>query len=193
MIPLLVKKQYITFLCIACTLCAAMLFSCVNNPKEIEKMSQESEKPVVWGENIEIIFSENASTKIQLITPKMEKYVKDEILTIMPDGITVFFFDSLGNKNAMLEAGYAIEYQLKKIVEAKYDVVVINEDNDTLNTEHLIWNRHTKKIYTNTYVKITTHNNEVIHGEKGMVADERFTYWRINKVRDASLFFPDEN
>jgi hypothetical protein len=93
----------------------------------------------------------------------------------------------------MLEAGYAIEYQLKKIVEAKYDVMVINEENDTLNTEHLIWNRNTKKIYTNTYVKITTHKNEVIHGERGMVADERFTYWRINKVRDASLFFPDGN
>jgi LPS export ABC transporter protein LptC len=67
------------------------------------------------------------------------------------------------------------------IVEAKKNVVVINEKNEKLNTEHLIWNEKTKKIYSDEFVKITT-PDEIIYGT-GFEADQDFSRYKIMNIK----------
>ncbi|HRG51298.1 MAG TPA: LPS export ABC transporter periplasmic protein LptC, partial [Bacteroidia bacterium] len=62
-------------------------------------------------------------------------------------------------------------------MEAKRNVVVINVKGEKLNTEHLIWDAVTKKIYTKEFVKITT-KDEVLLGE-GLTADQDFSKYTI--------------
>ena len=66
-------------------------------------------------------------------------------------------------------------------MEAKRNVVVINEKGDRLNTEHLIWDAITKEIYTKEFVKITT-KDETIWGD-GLKANQDFSKYEILNIK----------
>ena len=99
----------------------------------------------------------------------------------MTEGIKVLFYDSLLNVASTLTSNYAIQQVSKKIMEAKNNVVVINDKGEKLNTEHLIWNEDSSKIYSDVFVKITT-KEEIIMGE-GMEANQDFSKWKIYKIK----------
>ncbi len=65
----------------------------------------------------------------------------------------------------------------KKKMEAKNNVIVTNAKGEILNTEHLIWDQNTHKIYSDVFVKITT-ATQILFG-KGLESDERFEKYRI--------------
>ena len=66
-------------------------------------------------------------------------------------------------------------------MEVMDDVVVINRNGEKLNTEHLIWDADSKKIYTDEFVKITT-KEEIIFGD-GLEANEDFTKYKILNIK----------
>lgn len=111
----------------------------------------------------------------------MEEYEGEESYMEMIKGIEVLFYDSLQKVTTTLTSNYAINRLDKNIMEAKNDVVVVNEKGERLNTEHLIWRQDSAKIYTNEFVKITT-ADEILMGE-GLVANEDFTKYKILKIK----------
>ena len=66
-------------------------------------------------------------------------------------------------------------------VNSSEDVKVYNISGDLLETEHLIWNEKTEKIYTEEFVKITT-KDEVIYGE-GLESNQYFSQYTIKKIK----------
>jgi LPS export ABC transporter protein LptC len=76
-------------------------------------------------------------------------------------------------------------------MEAKRNVVVVNEKGDKLNTEHLIWDKNTRMIRTEEFVKITT-EDEIIMGN-GMEADEHFTKYKIKQIKGIISIKENEN
>lgn len=160
-----------------------ILCSCENDVKEIESLSKKKNEPVSRGKNVELIYSEKSNVKINITAPIMEEYGLDEKNKYMEmkAGIKVLFYDSLMNVSTTLTANYAINRVAKKIMEAKDNVVVVNDKGEVLHTEHLIWLQDSSKIYTDEFVKITT-VDEIIMGE-GMEANQDFTKWRIRKLK----------
>lgn len=151
------------------------------------------EVPVEWAEDVEIHYSEWGELKALLKAPRLERYANNkERYNLMPSGITAIFYDSTGVEKSGIIAGYAKEYPDKKIVEAKSNVQVISEKGDTMRTEHLIWDRNLQRLTTNASVRIITSDNEIIFGENGMEADERFTWWRIKSIRESTLLVKEE-
>lgn len=75
-------------------------------------------------------------------------------------------------------------------MEVKNDVVVVNEKGERLNTEHLIWDEKTRRIYTDVFVKITT-PDKVFYGD-GLDADDSFMKWVIKKPRGTFYVNTDE-
>ncbi len=74
---------------------------------------------------------------------------------------------------------------------ARKDVVMINNKNEKINTEVLVWDRRKAQIYSNEFVKITT-EDKIILGE-GFISDERFDNWKIIKPRgDIYINNPEE-
>ena len=159
-----------------------ILCSCENDVAEIESLTHRKNEPISIGKNVELIYSEKSNVKIKITAPLMEEYgVEENKYMEMTKGIEVLFYDSLMNISSTLTANYAIHRVSKNIMEAKDDVVVVNDKGEILNTEHLIWEQDSSKIYTKDFVKITT-EEEVIMGE-GMEANQDFTKWRIHKIK----------
>ena len=160
-----------------------ILCSCENDAEEIASLTKKEKSPLSVGKNVEFIYSEKSNVKIKITAPLMEEYGMEEENKYMEmkEGIKVLFYDSLLKVSSTLTANYAIRRISENIMEAKNDVVVINDKGEVLNTEHLIWNEDSAKIYSDEFVKIST-ADEIIIGE-GMEANQDFTKWKIHKIK----------
>ncbi|MCB0402792.1 MAG: LPS export ABC transporter periplasmic protein LptC [Flavobacteriales bacterium] len=163
-------------------LAIGILFSCVNDVEQVESLTKQEKIPINKGRNVELIYSEKSDVKVKVTAPLMEEYGTEENKYIeMREGIKVLFYDSLVQVISTLTSNYAIHRVGERVMEAKDDVVVINDKGEKLNTEHLIWNEDSAKIYSDEFVKITT-QDEIIMGE-GMEANQDFSKWKIHKIK----------
>jgi len=161
--------------------CGLMMISCVNEKAEVAKVTKGEVLPVDITYDSEIFYSENAELKVKAFAPEMHRYVGEINYTEMPKGVEVIFYDSINRESSKLTANYAIDKETEFIMEAKDDVVVINAEGERLNTEHLIWDRKTRRIYSDVFVTITT-DDEVITGD-AFESNETFTKYKITKSR----------
>lgn len=99
----------------------------------------------------------------------------------MPNGLYVEFYDANKNVESTLQSKYGRKFQNQGIIEVKDSVVVVNNKGERLDTEKLIWNEKTKKIYTNSFVRITT-ATDIMFGE-GLEANQNFSNYKIFKYR----------
>jgi LPS export ABC transporter protein LptC len=155
----------------------AMLFSCQPDLKTIESLTRVDEGPVESTRNIEIIYSEGAHIRMTMRAPQMDRYEGETQHFEMPLGLEVEFFDTLMNITSRMSANYAISHDENKLVEARNDVVVVNQLGERLNTEHLVWDQEKAIIFSDKFVKITT-EDEILYGD-GFESDERFDQWTI--------------
>lgn len=165
---------------------SAFLNACENDIAVVNSVTSVNEKtaPIESSKNVEFLYSDSARVRSKLTTPLMNHYAGKKPYYEMPKGMQVIFYDKSGKEQNKLTANYGIGYDndnKMNVMEAKGNVIVINEKGDKLNTEHLTWNSATKKIYTNEFVKITT-KDEVIWGN-GLVANEDFSKYEIKQVK----------
>jgi len=160
---------------------AGVLFACENDVKEIEKYDLSEKFPDQTVQEVEILYSSEGRVSFQLNAPVLDQYGGEKPYDEMPKGVHIQIFDTLMNVTTELTSNYAINLTHKNKMEAKEDVVVVNEKGETLNTEHLVWDKKTQKITSDVFVKITT-KDQVLMGE-GLIANEDFTNYRILKPR----------
>lgn len=174
------QANLIIFKVIPMLIVFGILYSCENDVKQAESLSNNIKSPISKGKNVTLLYSEKADVKIKITAPLMEEYGAENKYIEMNEGIKVLFYDSLLNITSTLTANYAIHRVTKKVMEAKDDVVVVNDKGEMLNTEHLLWYEDSSKIYTDEFVKITTHD-EIIMGT-GMEANQDFSKWKIHNI-----------
>lgn len=155
----------------------AMLFSCRGDLETIDSLTKTEKGPIESAFQVEITYSDHGRVRMILHAPRMDRFVDDEPFLEMPEGIHVIFYDTLMQESSSLQAEYAISHEDSEHIEARRNVVVINELGERLNTEQLIWDQKAARIYSETFVKVTT-EEEVLFGD-GFESDERFDHWRI--------------
>lgn len=176
------KNTFLYYKVIPILFVFGILYSCENDIKEAESLINQKKTPTSTGKNVELIYSEKADVKIKILAPLSEEYQEGEDHYIeMSEGVKILFYDSLLEVTSTLTSNYAIQRVSSRIMEAKDDVVVVNDKGEKLNTEHLVWMQDSSKIYSDVFVKITT-NDEIIMGE-GMEANQDFTKWKIHKIK----------
>jgi LPS export ABC transporter protein LptC len=158
-----------------------LLTGCQPDLRVIEDITRVDESPVESTFNIEIVYSSGGIVRMIMSSPRMDRYETENPYLEMPEGLEVLFYDSLMNVTSSMTANYAISYGDNDLVEARNDVVVINELNERLNTEHLVWDQKKEIIFSDKFVKITR-EDEVLYGD-GFESDERFNQWVIKKPR----------
>lgn len=134
----------------------------------------------------------NDSGKVQLImtAPIIEQFDNIDIpVSIFKQGIKVLFYDGKQYPVGSVTAKYAKHTESTTLWELRDSVVVVNEDNEKLETELLFWNQQKDLIYTDRFVKITT-KDQVIQGT-GFESDSRLTKRKIRKV-SATIYLNDE-
>lgn len=155
--------------------------SCENDIKVINNISNKDNLPVDSSKNVETIYSDSAKVVLIVKAPLVNRYEGDKPYSEMPKGVELYSYDSLMHVKSKLTANYAISYEKTKMMEAKNNVVVVNERKEQLNTEHLVWDQQKAIIYSDKFVKIKT-EKEILWGE-GMESDEMFDKWKILKVK----------
>lgn len=164
-------------------------FSCKNKMEDINAIKISDTFPVSTGINVEIISSDSAKIQAVIKAPVYKRYLGKNPYVEMPKGINVVFYDSLMRVKTRLTSKYAIKYDKLNLMEVKYNVVVINEKGERLNTEHLVWNEKKRRIYNDVFVTITA-NDKIFYGD-GLDADDSFIKWTITKPR-GTFYIRDE-
>ena len=160
--------------------------------KEVMILPKKELRPSQVGDSVTLLYSDSTQLKVVLKANRMLIFNKNvtEPYTLLPKGLFVTFFDDQEKVSATLKANYGIRYDIKKQMEVKYAVELINKDGTKLETEKLIWNEVTQRIYTDVFVKITN-RKEIIMGT-GMESNQDFTKYEIKHVTGQILINTDE-
>ena len=182
--------QYRSIFSIVVLLAATMLFSCENDMTAVIKLSKKDSIPDVTILNVHVKQSEMGKPTLELTAPKMITFQAHDAYTEFPNGLKIVFYDSLMQPKTELTANYGISWDGRRTMQARGNVVIRNfQKHEQLNTESLLYDRNTRKVSTNEFVKITQ-PDKIILG-KGMESDELFDNWSIRDV--SGTIYVDEN
>jgi LPS export ABC transporter protein LptC len=168
-----------------------LLSACENDIEKVKLVTDRKALPTESSKGLEILYSDSARVKVKIIAPEMNRLSLDQPTTELPKGLDVEFYDDNLNVISTLTAKYAIRHDAENIMEARNNVVVVNSKNEKLNTEHLVWNERSAKIYSDEFVKITT-PDKIIFGN-GFEANQDFTNYRIYKIKGTITINKDEH
>jgi LPS export ABC transporter protein LptC len=184
------KKKNNTIISLICGI-IVLFASCKSDIEKVNLLEENKNYPDQSLEDAEIIYNKNGQVDVILTARKINRYTTvDEPHTIFPDGLVARFYDSTQTMESKFSANYAIYHESDELLEAKNNVVAINNKGDTLNTEYLIWYQEEEVIYTDRYVRITTPTG-IIHG-KGFESNQNFTNWEIKETSGTIQVEEDE-
>lgn len=176
------KIQRHIFLNIIAATAAIMFFSCRNDLRDIQSLTNVSDMPVIQVHNAEIINSDSGYIKMILKAPLLNRFEqKEEPYLEFPEGVEIKFYSHDFIVTSALTANYSKFDEKKKIWESKGNVVAVNSKNEKLETEYLIWDQNLKQIHTDHFVKMS-YADGVIYGD-GLRANEDMTRWTVLNPR----------
>lgn len=162
------------------TIAIFFLGSCQNDIEQVHKLTQGEDFPLKVQYDVHYEYSDSARKQIDIQAPEAADFSHEEPPYIeFPQSIRVVFYDKLGNQEAFMKANYAKYLPKENRWNARGNVVVINGKKEELNSEELIWNQKTGKIYSDKFVKIITEES-ILTGD-GFEADQNFEKWTIKK------------
>lgn len=171
----------------------ALLFSaCENDIERINLFTDEAETPKLKGSNIEVIYSDSARVKVQMLAPTYEQFSDIERPYMeFPDGLEVYFYDDSLKIESEIRADYAIYYSEERLWHATGNVVARRLDNgDALNTEELFWDEGQEFIYSNSYTRIQNEDG-TFYGKRGFESHQNLSNWQL-KGSSGTVNVPDE-
>ncbi len=170
-------NKYCLLLLLSCIIAA--LPGCSDDIAEdaIKITPGDLKKELIKG--VEILYSDSAKVRVRISGPVMNRITdSDNPNEEFTKGVNVDFFDEKGNVTSTLKADYAQRYQNKPEVLARGNVVMKSSKNETMETDEIIWDRNTEKVYTKKFVMVKT-PKETFWGQ-GFESNQDFTQWHIN-------------
>ena len=153
-------------------------FSCNRkdkNPKDVKPYNG----PTAVMNEVNMLFSDSAIVKVQLIAPVQNEYLNGN--RTFPKGVLIYFYDNDGTLNSSLSGNQGKFDKEKNLYTVKGDVIITGiKEYKKLNTEELHWNPITKKVFTDKFVRIET-KEEILTGN-GLDASQDFKQYAIRNV-----------
>jgi LPS export ABC transporter protein LptC len=171
------------FICIA-----GLVLSCENKIPVIPK-SDFLTLPTLTARGFRTVLTDSGRIQLIMTSRLVEKYDKtDPPYAEFRTGIKVDIYNGKDKPVATVTSKYA-KCTNNNLWELRDSVVVVNENNERLETELLFWNQEKDKIYTDRFVKIT--NEDVISQGIGFESDSHLSRRKILKVT-ADIYLKDE-
>ncbi len=155
--------------------------SCENDITVVNSLKVDENTPIESSYDVRMEYSDSGKLVMVMNSLEVNRYPTEDEYLEMPRGMTLFFYDSIGNIRSDLKSEYAINYVDKKIMEARINVVATNSKGDKLYTEILIWDQKKKSIYTDAPVRVVQ-KGKTLFGD-GLIADESFDDYEITNPR----------
>ena len=166
-----------------------VFLSCTNDPKVVQEFVSGKELPIEQIKEAELIQTENGNIKIKIIANTIKRFQDSQPELIFSNNLVVTFYNDSSKVQSILKAENASIDEQKKIMIASNNVI-LESDDKKLETEELVWDEVSNKIYTDKKVKITT-GKEVIFGE-GFTSNTDFTEYSIVKIHGSLSFDSEE-
>ena len=128
-------------------------------------------------EDISISYFNEDKLEFKLIASEMSQSSNENIFQY---GVEVYVFNVKSDTILTIKSDYAFQNKIDDIFEAKKNVILINNKNEQLMTEHLVWNTKSKTIYTEELVTIKT-DSQIIMGY-GFETDENFESYTLSNL-----------
>ncbi len=156
-----------------------LLISACGHPEEEKRqVFTENDVAVEVGRNVEILYSDSAIVRVRVTGPLLHNYNdRENPKQEFPAGVKIEFLEPDLSIRSTLTAKSAVRYQEKGQIIARDSVKLVSVKQEQLETEELIWDEKTAKIYTEKFVKVTK-PGEIIYGY-GLEAEQDFSYWKI--------------
>ena len=156
-----------------------VFFSCENDIKQINAITERTVFPTQTAENLTVLRSDSGIIIARIHADEIKVYSDiKEPYTIFPKGLKVETFKKFPKVESSIYAEYAIYYDKKGLWIARSNVKTQNAKGEKLNTEELFWNEKKKIIYSDKFSKITTEDG-VLYGKNGFTADQNFSKWKL--------------
>jgi LPS export ABC transporter protein LptC len=155
-----------------------VLTACSKSADAEREQYRQEDTAVVIATDVEILYSDSAVVRVRITAPLLRDYSERENpRQEFPDGVKVEFLDAAQAVTSTLTALQGIRYQEKGQIHVRDSVVLSTIKQEKLETEELIWDEKTEKVFTEKFVKVTK-PGEVIYGY-GLEANQDFSYWKI--------------
>ncbi|MFZ4414246.1 MAG: LPS export ABC transporter periplasmic protein LptC [Bacteroidales bacterium] len=159
-----------------------LLVSCQNDMKKIKSLTDFINLPVESAKDITVLRSDSGKLQIYMTSPQLDRYQGEQSYSKYPKGLCVIFYDENRKEIRKLSANYAVDYDERKVMEAKNNVIIIDfKKGDTIYTESILWDRNRKSISSNVLVKRVNKNN-ILYGD-GFDADDSFNNYTLRRPR----------
>lgn len=168
-----------------------VLSGCENDLEKVNLVTGKKVLPVESSSGLTILYSDSGKVKVKISAPEMNRFATDSPYTELPAGVKVEFFGQDQKVSSTLTSNHAIRKDREFVTEARGDVVVVNEKGEKLNTELLIWDERTSKIFSSEFVKIST-PDKIIFGN-GFEANQDFTNYKIFNIKGTITIDKDEH
>ncbi|MEN8204106.1 MAG: LPS export ABC transporter periplasmic protein LptC [Bacteroidota bacterium] len=159
----------------------AVLFAgCENDIERINMVTEETEVPVLKSKNIQVIYSDSARVKVQILAPFYQSFPDVERpYDEFPEGMEVFFYNDSSKIESEIRADYTIYYAQEKLWHATGNVIARRLDNgDALYTEELFWDMDKEQIYSNSYSRVHNEDN-ILYGKRGFKSHQNLSNWQL--------------
>ncbi len=152
---------------------ATILLSCKEDIPRSDMQAMEG-MPTQKIENMRVVQFSKGIASFIVEAPLMERYTEVEIpYDVFPQGVKMRGFTPEGVLETLIVADYAkhVIKEAEEIWEAHGNVVINNYiKGEKMETDTLYWNKLNKRIYTHTWVKLTT--PDLFMQGYGMESDE---------------------
>lgn len=159
-----------------------VLFSCVNDLEEIQKITFDPKSPDEVTKTLRVYYSENGNARVEVFAEIAENFSKPEKITKLRKGVKVHFFAADGKVVSTLTANYGEINYARKIFFVRDSVQLYNHaKKQRMETESLFWNQKDSTIYTNAAVVVRTPKG-VVYGD-GIRTKQDFSSYVFLKPR----------
>lgn len=160
----------------------AMLLSCSNDIKEVRKLTEQENKPLTYGKDIVLLYSDSLELKYKVKTKEyIEKLDGKEYVNEFPRGMFTEIFEKDSSKTT-IKSQYALYSKKHKLWTAKYAVEIVTSDGMKINTELLYWDMVKGLIYSDKYVRIVNEDGLIMEGFNGFRYDQEINKVELNEI-----------
>ena len=162
---------------------AILFFACKKNDiDKIKAFGSPENLPTLEATNFETLSTDSGTIRFFLKAPKLLRFENEgKTFNEFPKGLLLIKYNENHKVTSSIKADYAKEFIKEDKWEAKNNVIVTNENGDSLKTEHLIWDKKHETIFTEEYVKIIS-ADKIITGT-GLTSDQDMQNWKITNPK----------
>lgn len=152
--------------------------ACDGLQKENKQIFTPEDTQVVVAKDVEILYSDSAILRVRVHGPLLYNFEdRENPRQEFPAGVKIAFLEPDLSVKSTLTSKNATRFPEKGQIIARDSVELNTIKGEKLETEELIWDEKTAKIFTDKFVKVTK-PGEIIYGY-GLEAEQDFSYWLI--------------